>query len=60
MKSAMKIDKLEKYIISNRDEFDDLEPSPNLWDKIEKPKGRTIKINWRSVLTKTGARRRYR
>lgn len=31
----MKSDKLEKFILENRDGFDDLKPSENLWSKIE-------------------------
>ena len=51
----MNIDNLEKYIIGNRDEFDDLEPSSDLWEKIGKPEGRKIKVNWKSVLMKAAA-----
>jgi len=32
----MKMDKLGKFIQDNRTSFDDLEPSPELWDKIGK------------------------
>lgn len=31
----MKSDKLEQFVLENRDEFDDLKPSENLWSKIE-------------------------
>jgi len=51
----MKIDKLEKYIIENRDEFDDVEPSSELWEKIQKPERQRIKVNWRSALMKAAA-----
>ncbi len=31
----MKTDKLENFVIENRDQFDTMEPSPDLWQKIE-------------------------
>ena len=33
----MKKDSLEEYIKANRDDFDFREPSPDLWERIEKP-----------------------
>ena len=36
----MKEDLLEKFILENKDEFDDQLPSPNLWDAIEKKKSK--------------------
>ena len=45
----MKTDKLEKFIIDHRDEFDELEPCPNLWDKIETRKPKTVKLNWQTI-----------
>lgn len=29
------MDKLEKYITNNRDQFDDRNPDPSIWDRIE-------------------------
>lgn len=39
-------DELEKFVLNNRDSFDDKEPSPMLWDKIEKaiPEQKTARI----------------
>jgi hypothetical protein len=53
----MKTDKLEKFIRDNRESFDEHEPSPELWDKINKPesKGRIININWKSYASKAAA-----
>jgi hypothetical protein len=31
----MNPDKLEKYILDHRDQFDDQEPDPALWEKID-------------------------
>ena len=45
----MKTDKLEKFIIDNRDEFDELIPSPMLWDKIETREAKTVHLNWRTI-----------
>jgi hypothetical protein len=46
------MDKLEKYILKNRDEFDLLEPSSDLWEKIKKrnEKTKTIQFNWKKNL----------
>jgi len=40
-------DKLEQYILDNRNEFDTLEPSEKLWDGIvkEKPKQKIFSLN---------------
>ena len=45
----MKTDKLEQFIRDNRKSFDDLEPNPELWDKIKKPESevKVININWK-------------
>jgi hypothetical protein len=45
----MKKDKLEQFVIDNRDEFDELIPSPMLWDKIEKRESKIIQLNWRTI-----------
>lgn len=43
-------DKLEKYIIENRDQFDIYEPDPVAWKRIEKKIRLKSGINWRMVL----------
>lgn len=51
------IDKLEKFIIDHRNEFDIYEPSAHVWDGIVK-ETHTIKkrrINWRGTLWKVAA-----
>ena len=45
----MKTDRLEKFIIDNKDEFDELIPSPMLWDKIETREPRTVQLNWKTI-----------
>ncbi len=44
----MKTDRLEEFVRNNRDEFDQLEPSPEVWKRISAVKQETkvTKINW--------------
>lgn len=51
----MKTDKLEKFIIDHRDEFDDLEPNPAIWQKIEKRQPEKTEFNWTRVLIRVAA-----
>jgi len=51
----MKTDKLEQFILDNRDQFDSLEPNPDLWNKIEKRKTLPFIGQWNSVLWKAAA-----
>lgn len=51
----MKTDKLEKFVIKHRDEFDDLEPSPALWEKINPQQAKVIHIHWRRVMMQAAA-----
>ena len=51
----MKTDKLEKFIINNRNEFDDLEPNPAIWNKIQKKEPKTIELNWTKILVRMAA-----
>ncbi|MFC2137538.1 hypothetical protein ACFLTE_05120 [Bacteroidota bacterium] len=46
------MDKLEKFIIENRDDFNIHEPSAAVWDKIQKStKSQKVKkLNWRTVV----------
>lgn len=51
------MDKLEKFILDNKEEMDMFEPNENIWEKIEKREKQTKirKINWKSVLSKAAA-----
>jgi hypothetical protein len=51
----MSPDKLEKYILDHREEFDDLEPDPAVWEKVDTRKAPVIRINWRSAAWKVAA-----
>lgn len=51
----MKPDKLEKFILDNRDEFDDLIPSPGGWDKVKDNIRPTRSINWTNTLVRIAA-----
>jgi hypothetical protein len=45
----MSPDKLEKYILDQRDRFDDLEPDPGVWDRIETRKAKVLRIDWKGI-----------
>jgi len=45
----MKKDKLEQFVISNREAFDDLEPGPRVWTGIENQKKNKKRFNLASV-----------
>jgi len=51
------MDNLEKFIIKNREEFDVSEPSPELWDRIEKrkPQSKIMSINWKKTFYRVAA-----
>lgn len=51
----MSPDKLEKYILDHRDDFDDQVPDPALWDKIDTRKAPVIRINWKDIAWKVAA-----
>ena len=51
----MKQDKLEKFITENRDGFDVYEPSDELWDRIQKPSPKVIKLNWKTIAVRVAA-----
>lgn len=51
----MKEDKLEQFIIENRDEFDMFEPSAELWDKIQPPAPKVVRLNWKTIVTRVAA-----
>ena len=50
-------DKLKKFILENREQFDIYKPAPRLWEKINisiKKPG-TKKINWKGIIWKAAA-----
>jgi hypothetical protein len=51
----MSPDNLEKYILDHRDQFDDQEPDPALWEKIDTRKAPVIRINWKGIAWKAAA-----
>ena len=51
----MKPDKLEEFILENREHFDDLDLRPGAWDRIEKRKAPVLGIGWRSVMWRAAA-----
>ncbi|MEZ5196206.1 MAG: hypothetical protein R2764_07360 [Bacteroidales bacterium] len=51
----MKHDKLEKFILDNRDEFDVYEPREDLWDRIQQPAPKVIKLNWKTIAIRVAA-----
>ncbi|PLX12831.1 MAG: hypothetical protein C0598_05240 [Marinilabiliales bacterium] len=53
----MKSDKLEQFVLDNRDGFDDLKPSENLWAKIEQdlPAVKEKKLSITTVLMRVAA-----
>jgi hypothetical protein len=51
----MSRDKLEKFILDHREDFDHLEPDPALWDQIETRKAPVVRLNWKSLAWKAAA-----
>jgi len=51
----MQPDRLEEFILDNREQFDHLEPRPEIWDRIEKRKAPVLGIGWRSVIWRAAA-----
>ena len=51
----MKQDKLEHFIIENRDDFDVYEPSDELWDRIQKSSPKVIQLNWKTIAVRVAA-----
>lgn len=51
----MNPDKLERFIIDHRDQFNDLEPDPGLWNKIRGKETRTRNIHWAGIAWKAAA-----
>jgi len=48
-------DKLEEFILVNREQFDDMEPRPGLWDGIEKRKAPVLGIGWKAIVWRAAA-----
>jgi hypothetical protein len=51
----MQPDRLEEFILENREQFDDLEPRPDVWDRIEKPKTPVLGIGWKNIAWRAAA-----
>ncbi len=51
----MKTDRLEEFIKSNREEFDQLEPSEKVWENISKTKKKTKVIRLNTYLIRVAA-----
>jgi hypothetical protein len=51
----MQPDRLEEFILENREHFDDMEPRPEVWDRIEKPKAPVLGIGWKGVAWRVAA-----
>jgi hypothetical protein len=52
----MKTDKLERFIIENREAFDDIQPKADLFREIETGKKRkTIHLNWKTIAMRAAA-----
>jgi hypothetical protein len=51
----MSPDKLEKYILDHREQFDDQEPDPAIWDRVDTRKTPVIRINWKDIAWKAAA-----
>jgi len=51
----MKPDRLEEFILENKDDFDDMSPSPQSWEKVKGNIRPTRKINWTTNLVRVAA-----
>jgi len=51
----MKTDKLERFILDNREGFDTFEPSQDVWKKIKKPEKKSISLNWKTIAIRAAA-----
>ena len=51
----MKTDRLEEFISNNREAFDDVEPSPEVWEKIAAKNKDTRKLRFYSIYLKVAA-----
>lgn len=52
----MNLDPLEKYILDHREQFDDQEPDPQVWEKISPPARRPIiRLAWKKIAWQAAA-----
>jgi hypothetical protein len=52
----MEKDKLEKFVMENREDFDVYEPDDKFWDKIQKSTNSPVRImNWKSIMMRAAA-----
>jgi hypothetical protein len=51
----MQPDRLEEFIVDNRGRFDDMEPGPEVWDRIEKRKAPVLGIGWKGIAWRAAA-----
>ncbi len=51
----MKTDRLEQFVRDHREDFDDLTPDPGLWNQVELPEKKTIKLNWKTIGVRVAA-----
>ena len=51
----MKPDKLEQFVLDNREDFDDLDPSPASWEQLKSNIKPVRKINWTNRLVRIAA-----
>lgn len=51
----MQADRLEEFIRDNREQFDDLDPRPEVWDRIQKRKAPVLNIGWKAILWRAAA-----
>lgn len=51
----MSPDKLEKYILDHRQQFDDQEPDPGIWERVDTHKAPVIGINWKRIAWRAAA-----
>jgi len=53
----MTTDKLEKFILENREGFETHEPNPDVWAriKIPEPEKKTISLNWKTIALRVAA-----
>jgi hypothetical protein len=48
-------DKLEEFILDRREQFDDAEPGPEVWDRIRKRRAPVLNIGWKAVAWRAAA-----
>ncbi|MEZ5084430.1 MAG: hypothetical protein R2750_13445 [Bacteroidales bacterium] len=51
----MKKDKLEDFIINNRNEFNEFEPGEELWERIQQKRKPIRKLKWKTITWQAAA-----